>query len=192
MRHARLPLQFAMRLTYITRQRPADIFKTSLNDIENGYLHVKQNKTKAKLRIVINNDLAALINEMKSFKDKVSSSLLNMHLLVDEKGNPITKAVFQTMFSQARRSAGIAFSDFQFKDIRAKSATEIEENKGIGQTQKLLGRTTPQMTEQYIRNKAGKIVTPIDEKLFRKKIRCSVYAPCSMAVFLILRNKKTT
>lgn len=62
------PLQYALRLALITGQRPADVIRLSEADTQGGVLNVKQGKTGAKLRIAIEGELAALLSEIRDFK----------------------------------------------------------------------------------------------------------------------------
>ena len=48
--------------------------------------------------------------------------------------------------------------DFQFRDIRAKAATDTGD---LTHAQKLLGHKTRNMTESYTRDRQGKKVSPL-------------------------------
>ncbi len=58
-------------------------------------------------------------------------------------------------FDAARKAAKVSF---QFRDIRAKSATDLE---NLAHAQKLLGHKTRAMTEHYTRNRKGEKVSPL-------------------------------
>ena len=62
--------------------------------------------------------------------------------------------------SANRFAASIKPADFQFRDLRAKAATEADDDRGIEQAQALMGHSTPAMTRRYIRHRAGKLVKP--------------------------------
>ncbi|MDA8522027.1 tyrosine-type recombinase/integrase [Acidovorax sp. NCPPB 4044] len=156
---ADLPLQFAMRLADIIGQRPQDVRTVSEADLRDGVLHVKQGKTKAKLRIEVVGELAALMGEIVAFKR--ARGALCMALLVDEDGRPLSAGQIRYRFDKARENAGIPKADFQFRDFRAKAATEADDASGTRAAQALLGHTTEAMTADYIRHKAGKKVTPL-------------------------------
>ena len=153
------PLELAMRLAELTGQRPADVLRMNETDIRDGVLHVKQGKTKAKLRIVIEGELAALLDEIRAYKASVKSPCTA--LLVTEKGQPLTANMRQDRFYEARQRAGVEMGAFQFRDIRAKTATEADGTGGTRTAQAILGHTTEAMTAQYIRHKVGKVVRPI-------------------------------
>lgn len=151
-----------MRLAYITGQRPSDLLKMTEMDIYYGYLHIKQNKTSNKLCFVLGEDLLNLINEIKSYKSNIGNKIYSTNLLVNESGKIFTKIMLKYHFSKARDLANVKYNEFQFKDIRAKSATEADEIAGIEKAQNLLGHSTQSMTAHYVRNKSGKIVQPLE------------------------------
>lgn len=159
MAKATLPLKFAARLANVTGQRPADVLRMSEAHIVDDLLHVTQGKTKAKLRIVIEGELKLLLDEILAFKRQVKATCAQ--LLVDEKGKPLTANTLRNRFDDAREAAGIEKATFQFRDLRAKAATEADEAGGTRVAQALLGHTTEGMTSDYIRHKVGKKVSPV-------------------------------
>lgn len=159
MEHADLPLQFAMRLADIVGQRPADVLRMSEADVRDGLLHVQQGKTKAKLRIVVEGDLAVLLEEIRAFKR--ARAVHAMALLVNEAGQAMRSDALRYRFDKARAAAGIDKDLFQFRDFRAKVATETDDAAGTKAAQALLGHTTEGMTADYVRHKVGKKVRPI-------------------------------
>jgi len=70
-------------------------------------------------------------------------------------GQRLTSGALRTCFDKAREAAGI---DFQFCDIRAKTATDTE---NLAHAQKLLGHKSRAMTEHYTRNRKGEKVNPL-------------------------------
>jgi integrase len=161
------PLEFAMRLADIIGQRPADVLRVSekhINgDVPGGVLEVRQGKTREKLRIVIEGLLADLIVEIRAYKRAIQQEhkIYAMALLVNEAGKPLTKNMLRDRFDDARAAAAVDKADFQFRDLRAKVATEIDEARGTRDAQALLGHTTEGMTANYIRHKVGKKVRPL-------------------------------
>lgn len=153
------PLQFAVRLAEITGQRPGDVLKMSEAHISGDILNVTQGKTKAKLRIVIEGSLKDLLDEIKTYKAEVKATCAQ--LLVNESGQPLTQHVLRFRFDDAREAAGIEKATFQFRDLRAKAATDADEAGGTRVAQALLGHTTEGMTADYIRHKVGKKVSPV-------------------------------
>lgn len=153
------PLRDAMDLAYLTGQRPSDVLKMQETDIRGGYLEVSQNKTSAKLRIEISDELFLLLNRIKSRKRL--HPVRNMLLIVDESGRHLPIRTLQDRFDRARAKAGISKETFQFRDLRAKAGTDKADAVGdIRQAQKQLGHTTVGMTEHYVRNRKGAKVTP--------------------------------
>lgn len=138
------------------RQRPADVLGMSEDNIRGEYLGVKQGKTKTKLRIVVENALEELIEEIRAYK--VTRPKQAAPLLVNERGVPLTPAMLRKRFDKARKAAGVDITGFQFRDLRAKAATDADENTGIRDAQSLLGHATEEMTAKYIRHKVGKKV----------------------------------
>ena len=80
-----------------------------------------------------------------------------LSLLVNEKGERLTAAMLRNRYD-ARDAAGIDKALFQFRDLRAKAATETDDATGTRGAQALLGHTTESMTADYIRHKVGKKV----------------------------------
>lgn len=64
--HADIGLQEAMDLSYLSGQRPGDVLAMDERDIRDGMLHLRQGKTKTKRRIVIEGELAALLDRIKA------------------------------------------------------------------------------------------------------------------------------
>lgn len=166
------PLQFAMRLADIVGQRPADVLRVSETDIAGavpgGVLKVRQGKTQAKLRIMIEGALADLLLEIRAYKRAIAREreeagkpvVHTLKLLVREDGQPLTTGMLRSRFDDARERAGVKKDLFQFRDYRAKVATEVDEQRGTREAQALLGHTTEGMTADYIRHKVGKLVRP--------------------------------
>lgn len=94
------------------------------------------------------------------------SSGVGMTLLCDPKGQKLKQyGYFRSEFKLARDRAqaraaelGIEFVRFQFKDLRAKSASDME---SMASARKLLGHTTESMTTKYVRNRVGEKVSPV-------------------------------
>ena len=160
------PVQFAMRLADIVGQRPADVLRISeshiTGDVPGGLLHVRQGKTQNKLRISIEGRLAELVLEIRAYKAEIKreNKVYAMALLVNEKGHPLTMHTLRGRFDDARKAAGVQKDLFQFRDFRAKVATETDEAAGTRAAQDMLGHLTETQTATYIRHKIGKKVVP--------------------------------
>lgn len=138
-------LQDALDLAYLTGQRPADVLKLSRIDIRDGALWITQNKTGKKLRVEIVGKLAAVIARIQA---RSSNKVTTLSLIA------LSAGALKSRFNKARKLAGV---DFQFRDIRAKAATDTED---LAHSQKLLGHASRDMTEAYTRNRIGDKVKP--------------------------------
>jgi integrase len=149
---AHYTVQDAMDLAYLTGQRPADLLKLNRGDIRDGMLWFTQNKTGKKLRIVIEGELQNVIERIlgREYETKGGDALLQ-----DGNGQRLTYGALRTRFDSARKAAKV---EFQFRDIRAKAATDTED---LARAQKLLGHKTRAMTEHYTRNRKGDKVSPL-------------------------------
>lgn len=149
---AHFSLQDAMDMAYLTGQRPADLFKLNCIDIQNGELLVTQNKTGKKLCIAVVGELKDLIQRIQG---RQTFSVGCDALLQDGNGQRLSYGVLRVRFDKARKDAAV---DFQFRDIRAKSATDSED---LARAQKLLGHKARSMTERYTRDRKGDKVLPL-------------------------------
>lgn len=151
---AHYTVQDAMDLALLTGQRPADILKLTRTDIENGALHFRQNKTGHRLAVEIAGELAAVLDRVLSRPAKMQGR----YLVQDENGQPITYWMLRGRFDAARDAAGV---HFQFRDIRAKTATEASAEGGMDRAQRLLGHKNVTMTHAYVRARKGERVKPL-------------------------------
>jgi len=110
-----------------------------------------QNKTKAKRAIELTGKLAALIERINARpRERLSAWLIQ-----DDDGKPLGTFGLRSRFDKARRAAGV---EFQFRDIRAKAATDTGD---LAHSQKLLGHRNREMTEHYVRQRIGERVQPL-------------------------------
>ena len=156
-------LRDAMDLNYLTGQRPADVLKMRLSDIKDGALEVTQNKTKKKLRILIEDELANTLDRIKSRNRKVSS----LFLIATQSGTALNQSTLRIRFDNARNIAekralelgdtnlALKIRAFQFRDIRPKAASEIS----LEHASKLLGHTDQEITSKVYR-RVGEVVKP--------------------------------
>ena len=156
---ASIPLQDAMALAYLTGQRPSDVLKMSETDIKDNPLAITQNKTGKRLKMSIEGELSILISKIMT--RKAGYKVRCLALIVDENGQRVTASLLRLRFDKAREKAGINKEDFQFRDLRAKAATDKAESSGdIRQAQKQLGHANVTMTEHYTRHRKGDRVKP--------------------------------
>jgi hypothetical protein len=76
-------------------------------------------------------------------------------LIQDENGQPLTYFALRSQFDKARELAGVSF---QFRDLRAKAATDTGD---LAHSQKLLAHKNRDMTEHYVRSRFGERVKPL-------------------------------
>ncbi len=157
-RWADQPTRDAMDLAHLVGQRPADVLKLRNQDIRDGALWVTQNKTGARLRVEIAGKLREVLERIAARKARLK--VRSFALIVNERGQALSASALDGRFGTARECAGIAPADFQFRDLRAKAATEADESRGLEQAQALMGHSTPAMTRRYIRHRTGKLVKP--------------------------------
>lgn len=144
-------LRDAMDLALLTGQRPADVLKIQREDLHDGALWIVQNKTKAKRAIELTGELATLIERINTRpRERLSAWLIQ-----DDDGKPLGTFGLRSRFDKARKLAGV---DFQFRDIRAKAATDTGD---LAHSQKLLGHRNREMTEHYVRQRVGERVQPL-------------------------------
>jgi integrase len=86
-----------------------------------------------------------------------------MFLLVNERGQKMTRAMLRSRFEAARTAAGISGKDFQFRDLRRKAGTDLRDQIGLDAAQDLLGHSSRAMTEHYTAAR-GKQISAIPRK----------------------------
>ena len=164
-------LRDAMDLAYLTGQRPADVLKASKNDLNNGYLLVGQGKTEKRLRIRLHDgvEASALSNFLDELLERKSlAGIKSSSLITNQAGLRMSYAMLRNRWDETREKAasnaiaegdsalGAMIRQFQFRDIRPKAASEIED---IGKASRLLGHSTQEMTKKVYR-RVGEIVSP--------------------------------
>lgn len=149
---AHFTVQDALDMALLTGQRPADLLKFNRSDIRDGDLCLVQNKTGKPLRIAITGELHALIERILG---RDCYSMTCPALLQDGSGQRLTYGALRTRFDKAREAAAVSF---QFRDIRAKTATDTE---NLAHAQRLLGHKTRAMTERYTKHRKGDKVSPL-------------------------------
>lgn len=165
----------AMDFMYMCGTRPEEALEAKKTDIVNNELHITIFKTEnsgARIkRLPVDGDLKRFIERQR--ERKISS----VYLLSDEAGQPLSQVgQLRYRFRRARDLAAaiakkreISFVWFQFKDIRAKAATDTAIKYGIEEARKLLGHSTQKQTADYVRPMMGEaakaLEKPLDEKV---------------------------
>ena len=138
-----------MDLAYMTGQRPVDIVGIHSRQIRDGVLHISQQKTGAKMRFEIGGDLAEIINRIRPD---------NGYLFTNKHGRPLSRKLLSDRFLRLRESLMAQMPEladelagFQFRDLRAKAATDIYLATDTGTASSHLGHKSERMTQVYIR-----------------------------------------
>ncbi|MCO8164813.1 tyrosine-type recombinase/integrase [Pseudomonas sp. 21LCFQ010] len=162
-------LKDAMDMAYLTGQRPADVRLMRRDDVQGSFLLVTQQKTSKRLRIELETDgmrnrLGLLIDELNSAQRCRNSP----YFFVSQRGQKMSSRTLNARWVDARNAAIAAaleegnkplaskLSEFQFRDIRPKAASEIED---IGDASRLLGHSKQDITEKVYR-RIGAIAKP--------------------------------
>lgn len=80
---------------------------------------------------------------------------MGLAFIQDEEGRCLTYSALRSRIDKVRASADVSF---QFRDIRAKSATDAGD---LQYAQKLLGHKHQTMTQHYTRNRKGERIRPL-------------------------------
>lgn len=145
-------LQDSMDLAYLTGQRPGDVLKMTRQDMRDGTLLVVQEKTGAKVPIRIEGKLKNVLERALARPGRIQS----MYIIADRNGQRVSYMSLHRRFTLARGTA-----DWQFRDIRAKTSTDLPD---IKRAQGLLGHANEQTTTIYRRSK-GQAIAPLDRDL---------------------------
>ena len=149
--HAHFTVIDAMDLALLTGQRPADVIKLKRTDIRDGALWIVQNKTGQRLGVEITGQLAAVIAKINDQPNRAISA----YLIQDKNGQPLSQFALRSRFNKARKLAKV---DFQFQDIRTKTATDTGD---LAHSQTLLGHKNRSMTNHYAKSRVGERVKPL-------------------------------
>lgn len=152
-------LKDAMDLAYLTGQRPGDTLSLTDHDIIDGYLVIKQSKTSAALRFIIEGELKALLDRIE--ERKRSHKTWSANLLVSQYGKAMSKQMLRKAFETARSDAAdeadksgnaalaAQIRAFWFYDLRAKAADDVADERGELAASKQLGHTSVQTTKRH-------------------------------------------
>lgn len=147
-------LQDVLTIALETGQRPADVRRLRRTDVVDGALWFLQAKTKTRVCVRIVGPLATAIE--RSTVRAAAAKVSTLHLVTDADGQPYNEWTLRAHIRAAAKAAGVA--DFQLRDMRSKAATDLDD---LAKAQDLLGHQTRAMTEHYVKNRRGKIVSPL-------------------------------
>lgn len=156
--HANQDMRDLMDIAYLTGQRPVDIATIQKTQISDGFLYVRQQKTGAKLRI-------ELVGKLAEILERRLNDIKGNLLFITTHGTMLTAKQLSKRFSELRKRLIKKYphltdelTEFQFRDLRAKSGTDKAMQQGEDAARQQLGHTTIQMTKTYIRK--APIITP--------------------------------
>jgi integrase len=170
------PTSHALRLMYLSGQRKSDVLAMQWEHTDGKFLNVQQAKTKHRICIRLHredgskNELGELLDEIKVFQ---ASNGVSSNVLSTENGQALSDETLRSRYDKARLDCAKRLRDIgridlakevskiQMLDLRAKSATDIENSTGSSRpAQQLLAHKDNAMTEHYIRNRQGAKVNP--------------------------------
>lgn len=147
--HASEWYQDAIDLLKLAGQRPGDTLAMMWKHEIDGCIWITQAKTGAKVRIIVEGELAEVLERIRARARKVRS----LYIVADEKGQRITVDRLQKVHVKARGAM-----DWQIRDIRKKTATDIDD---IRHAQRLLGQASEVTTAKFYRQVKGNRVKPL-------------------------------
>jgi len=150
-------LQRAMLLALLTGQRISDITKMKFSDIWDGYLHVQQEKTGARIAIPLSLRCEVLGLSLEEVINRCRDNILSPYILhhtrrsgSSERGDPITSHTLRTHFMAARQATGLKWETGAaptFHEQRSLSE-RLYRKQGVD-TRTLLGHKRQEMTDKY-------------------------------------------
>ena len=157
-------LQDALDLAYLTGQRPADVLRFESRHVVADALELRQGKTGKRLRIMLTDADSGTRTELGLLIDRLRArTVRSAWLITTPAGQPLSLGMLRIRFNAARMAAAAAHPElansikaFQFRDSRAKAASEIDD---IKDAQKLLAHSDSQITKTVYR-RVGERVKP--------------------------------
>lgn len=156
--------QAIMDMAYLTGMRQRDLRTLRLDQIEARGLRIKQTKTGRKQLFEWDDALLDAVERLKAAqpKSKRLRNVPSIYLIINRSKQPYTRmgfgAVFRKLVAKAIKDE-LLIESFHFHDIRAKSATDADE-QGLD-PQRLCGHTTRKQTEIYLRSKKTLVIRPV-------------------------------
>lgn len=140
-------LQDAMDLSLLTGQRLSDVLNMKRTDIKDGYLWVKQSKTRKPMGIQVSGELAAVIQRILGRTRKATGAFL----VQTDSGQRLTYSMLRKRFLKARGA-----STWWFADLRPKASSD---SPTLQEAQSLLGHESAVTTKRHYRR--GERVKPL-------------------------------
>lgn len=140
-------LRDAMRLAYLTGQRPADALRLTWRDVTEAdgraYVTCAQSKTGKRVEVEAGPELVALLAELRA------RPMSAIRLVILPSGKPASLRMVQDRWKAAAEAAGVL--NARFVDLRAKSASDEQ----AGATERL-GHQDERITKRIYRRTASK------------------------------------
>lgn len=150
-------IQNSMLLALVTGQRLGDIARMQFSDVWDGYLHVQQEKTGAKVAIPMALYCQALDMTLEQVISRCRDRILSKHIIHHhhttaqaKRGEAVKSNTITTGFSDARKKCGITWESGAaptFHEQRS-LAERIYREQGVN-TQQLLGHKNQVQTDKY-------------------------------------------
>ena len=150
--------QLAMDIALLTGLRLGDVLRIRRIDYDREELRVGEGKTGTKVRFTMTEALYCALEAHKGLRGNVRS----LYVVHTARGQQYTESGFKAMWQRLQRRArvdGVIEERFRFHDLRAKHATDKDEQRLNAQL--ALGHVTPEMTKAYIRHPLGRKVDPL-------------------------------
>jgi len=145
-----------MLVSYLTGLRLGDVLNIKFGDLTEEGILIVANKTKKKSLIVWTDALRDAVD----FARKLKRPVRGIYLFCTRDGTPYSsdgfKAIWQRKMKKAHKD-GVLKERFMIKDLRAKAATDIEQNRGLEFAQALLGHSNASTTRRHYIRKVQKV-----------------------------------
>jgi integrase len=140
------PSRIAFMLALYTGQRKGDVLAMRWSDIQDGFIHVVQSKTKAKLAIPLH---PALADELETVRqERAKKKIAGMYIVGRRDGGPLTESGFNRIWRRQQEKHG--FKGLQFHGLRKNATTALYEAECTPQqVQAITGHASLQMVEHY-------------------------------------------
>lgn len=150
-------MRLAMDVAYATALRPIDVINIRWSDVGESHLTVLPQKTARKVRVAqqyqLTESFRALLARAKA------RPVVGLYVVADDRGRRILQRRYQVWWRTLRAKLGL--EHLEFRDIRSKSGTDREHERGeLADAQRLLGHQTARMTERYMKKLRVRVVEP--------------------------------
>lgn len=142
----------------MTGLRQRDILDLKLSDFTENDLKVRTGKTGKRMIYEWTPELQSVVERAKKIREK--EKVRGVHLLVGRQGQPYSSDGLRPIWQRTQRKAlerGLICERFTFHDLRAKAASDSEDDR-------LLGHADAQTIRRHYRRKALR-VTPIKPRV---------------------------